>query len=473
MSLQPEPRRRLALTSRERLAGLTVADEPALASPTDFHIPASRESGTVRRIFAGLGLVLGGKAGAGLISLAYLFLATRFLGPADYGVLVLVHAYVTTVCGIVEFPAWQAIVRYGAEAEKAGEPHRLSRLLRFGSTLELSAGVVAILSAMVLVPVVGPHLGWPPKAMAFAPLYAFAVLGSVRSTPAGYLQLIGRFDLLGLHNLVQPCVRLIGTLVVIACGWGIKSFLVAWLIAALCEFGMMWAMGLWFACRDLGSALWRPRTGQVAAENQGIWRFLVATNVDTTFSELSGRAAPLIVGWVLGPAMAGLLAVAQRATVVIAQPAQILGSTAYAELAHIVAAGQGGRPLRRTLAKVVGIGLLAALPVVLLVLAFPQEIVRILAGPEFRDAATVMVLLVAARAIALIGPSCSSALSALGHPGRSMLANLLSSLMFLSVLPFLLHRFGLLGAGYQALGQAVLGSGLLVFLVWRSSVGRR
>ena len=73
-----------------------------------------RPAGRVRRIFASLGLVLGGKAGAGIMSLGYLLLATRYLGPKDYGVLVLVHAYVTTVCVVIEFPSWQAIVRYGA-----------------------------------------------------------------------------------------------------------------------------------------------------------------------------------------------------------------------------------------------------------------------------------------------------------------------------------------------------------------------
>ena len=433
-------------------------------------VSSTGESGVVRRIFAGLGLLLGGKAGAGLLSLAYLSLATRFLGPTEYGVLVLVHAYVTTVCGIIEFPAWQAVVRYGAEAQRDGQPHRLSRLLWFATKLELSAGVLAVISAAALVPLVGPHLGWPPKAMAFAPYYALAVLGSVRSVPMGYLRLIGRFDLLGVHNLVQPLIRLGGTIIVMAFGWGIKSFLVAWLLSSLFEFGVLWAMGIWFAYRDLGPVLLRTETGDTAAENEGIWRFLVATNADLTFSDLAGRAAPLIVGWVLGPAVAGMLAVAQRATVIIAQPAQILGNTVYSELAHVVAAGQGGRLLRLTLIKVIAISLLAALPVVVLVVLVPHQISRLLAGPAFDAVAPVMTILVLARALALIGPPCSSALTALGAPMRSMAANLFASLVVLLPLPFLLERYGLMGAGYQAMIQAVLGSGLLTMLVWRRSL---
>ncbi|WP_336957715.1 lipopolysaccharide biosynthesis protein [Sphingobium aquiterrae] len=430
----------------------------------------SGRSGITGRIFAGLGLVLGGKAGAGLISLAYLVIAARVLGPRDYGILVLVHGYVTAVCGIVEFPAWQAIVRYGAEAHLDPSPHRMARLLRFGTAVELAGGVAAIVAAMLCAPFVGAHLGWPPATLAFAIPYSFAVLGSVRSTPAGYLQLIGRFDLLGLHNMVQPIVRLIGATVALMLGWGLKGFLVAWLVAAIAEFAVLWAMGLWFAYRRLGSSLRQPEPGSARADNPGIWRFLVASNADVTLGELAGRIAPLIVGWVLGPAMAGLFAVAQRATVIIAQPAQILGNTAYAELARMVAAGEGGAPLRRTLRKVIGIAVLAAMPVVVIAALFPTPIVTLLAGPAFKAAGSLMVVLILARAIAVIGPPCSSALSAMGYPALSMSANLFASILFLPVLPWLLHHAGLMGAGIQAVGQAVLASGMLVLLVWRRSL---
>jgi O-antigen/teichoic acid export membrane protein len=432
----------------------------------------TQSAGTAGRIFKGLGLVLGGKAGAGLISLVYLVIAARALGPRDYGILVLVHGYVTAVCGIVEFPAWQAIVRYGAEAGEEDAPHRLARLLRFGTTVELAGGAAAIIATMALAPFVGPRLGWPPETVAFAIPYSFAVLGSVRSAPAGYLQLIDRFDLIGLHNMVQPLVRLMGASLALLMGWGLKGFLAAWLAAALAEFAVLWGMGLWCAHRRLGAILRRPEQGSASADNPGIWRFLVASNADVTLSELAGRIAPLIVGWVLGPAMAGLFAVAQRATVIIAQPAQILGNTAYAELARMVAAGEGGAPLRRTLFRVIGIALAAAAPVTIIAALFPTPIVTLLAGSAFKAAGSVMVVLIAARMIAVIGPPCSSALSAMGYPALSMSANLFASLIFLPVLPWLLHHAGLMGAGLQAVGQSLLASALLAGLVWRRSLAQ-
>lgn len=429
----------------------------------------ARDSITAR-IYKRMGLLLGGKAGAGLISLVYLVIAVRVLGPHDYGILMLVHGYVVAVCGIVALPAGLTIVRYGAQATHEASPHRLGRLLRFSATTELIAGAIAIVVAMVLAPFVGPRLGWPPETVMFAIPYSFAALGAVRAAPAGYLTLFDRFDLLGLHNMVQPLVRLCGALIVLAFGWGLKGFLVAWLAAALAEFGVLWGMGIWHAHRKLGSALLRPQPGNARLENPGIWRFLMATNADITLSELTGRIAPLIVGWVLGPAMAGLFSVAQRATVIISQPTQMLGSTAYAELARMVAAGQGGQPLRKMLIRVILVAMAAAAPVLLVIALFPTTVVTLLAGPAFAAAGSIMVVLVLARIIAIIGPPCSSALSAMGFPALSMNANLFASLVFLPALPWMLNHWGLMGAGVQAVGQAAVASSLLAGFVWRRSL---
>lgn len=432
--------------------------------------PASPvQRGTLGRIFGGLGLVLGGKAGAGLLSLAYLVIATRTLGPTDYGVLILVHGYITTVCGIVEFPSWQAVVRYGAKALHDGDHSRLVRLLHFGARIELIGGAAAIATTALFAPLVGPHLGWSKTVIILALPYSLAVLGSVRSTPAGYLQLANRFDLIGAHNLVAPGVRLAGAIVAALAGWGLIGFLLVWLAAALCEFFSLWILGLWQVRQRLKGSLCHPPPGQVTKENPGIWRFLIATNADVTFSELAGRVAPLIVGWVLGPAAAGLYSVAQRATVLIAQPAQILGNTAYPEMARMVAAGHGGVVLRRTLLKIITIALGAGLPVVLGVWLFAPQIVALIAGPAFAGAAGLMVVLLAGRALMLVAPPCTAALTALGKPSWSVSANLAASLLCLPVLPLLLHLFGLAGAGMQAVVQAVLASLMLLALAWKRS----
>jgi O-antigen/teichoic acid export membrane protein len=423
-------------------------------------------AGVVARIYGNLVRLLGGKAAAGLISLVYLAIAARALGPANYGVLVLVHTYVMTVGGLIEFPGWHAVVRYGAHARQAGDAPRLTRLLAYAGAVELAFGAVAVAVAALLAPILGPRLGWSPTAVAFAGPYSLAVLASIRATPAGYLQLVGRFDLLGLHNLVPPVVRLAGAAVVVATGAGLHGFLVVWLVAALAEWAAMWGMGAWVARGQLSRGHLTGGVKDVPTENPGLWRFMLAANADVTVSELSARVAPLAVGWMLGPAAAGLYAVAQRATSVLAQPAQILGHAAYPELAKLVAAGAQGGSVRETLIRAVGVAFAVAAPVGLLLAIFGRPLIELTAGPAFAGAYGILIWLALARTIQLAARPLTAALTALGRPGLSVSANLVSGGVLLALLPPLLSSFQLAGAGAHAVLQAVVAVGLLGAHAW-------
>jgi O-antigen/teichoic acid export membrane protein len=428
-----------------------------------------RPGGPVRRIYGNLVRLVGGKAGAGLISLAYMLVAVRALGPHDYGVLVLVHTFAITVGGIIEFPGWHAVVRYGAEDLQRGDPARLARLLRFASLVEIGGGAVALVTAAVLGPLIGRKLGWSQTAIDFAVPYAFAVLASIRAAPAGYLQLMRRFDLLGAHVMISPLVRLVGAAAVALAHGGLKGFLVVWLIGATFEWVTMWAMGAHVARRNLGATpLIGPVRG-VVAEHPGIWRFMIGANADQTLSDLAPRLTPLVIGWIMGPTAAGLFAVAQRATVVISQPAQLLGQAAYAEFAKLIAAGGRGRPLRQALARCVGLAMLIAIPALIVIGFAAHPLADLIGGKAFDRAGDVMLLLAIARAILLVGPPASAALVAMGRPGLSVAANLIGAVGLLPALPLFVDLFGLAGAGWQAVAQAVVSASLVAWFVVRAS----
>lgn len=425
--------------------------------------------GLVSRIYANLVRLLGGKAGSAVLGLGYMVIATHALGPVDYGVLVLVHGFAMTVGGIVEFPGWHAIVRYGAQALAEDDHPRMLRLLRFAALVEGAGGICSVLAAAILAPIIGPRLGWSQTAVAFAIPYSFAVLASIRATPAGYLQLLGRFDLLGLHSLVPPAVRLIGAGIAAYFHLGLKAFLVAWLIAALAEWVVMWVLGIVAVRRTLRDPQLLGSARGALAENPGLWRFMLAANADVTLTELAARIAPLFVGWILGPAAAGLYAVAQRATVVIQQPAQIMGQAAYAELARLVANGGTGAQLRSALLRCAGVAIAVATPVLIILAFFGREVAVALGGHAFADAAGLILLLGVARTAWLVAPPASSALTALGRPTLSVAANLAINLGLLPLLPLMMLWVGLAGAGWHAIIQGVGASALLLLMVVRQT----
>ena len=417
----------------------------------------------LRRVFANLGLLLSGKAGAGLLSLAYLAIVARALGASDYGVLILVHAYVTLVGGIVAFSGWHGLVRFGSIALEEGDHERLLKVGRFLTLVEVVFGIAAIFAAILLVPVVGPHMDWPPDAVRFAAVYSFATLANVRSTPLGLLQLAGRFDLIATHHLISPAVRLIGCIIVWWLGGGLIGFLGVWLAAAIAEWASMWALGLWVLHRmRLDARLFGTVRGAIA-ENHGLLPFIATTNVDITLRELAPRLVPLAIGWMINPAAAGLFSLAQRASVVLEQPAILLGQASYSIMAKLVAAHDRVR-LSRLVWHSAGMAMLLSIPVLVLLALFSTALLELLGGSSFRGGATLLLLLAVARAVALGAPPFTSALIAMGFPSRSITVNLLSNLILLPLLPLFLLWFGLNGAGWHALIQA--GVALLALAGW-------
>lgn len=442
-------------------------------SSTTLSSPLETGSATVvRRIYANLSRLVGGKAAAGLISLLYMIIAVRILGPRDYGVLILMHTFAMTIGGIVEFPGWHIVVRYGAQANGAEDLPRMVRLLRFATLVEAAGGVCAVATAAILGPWIGPRLGWSQTAIDFALPYSFAVLASIRATPAGYLQLCGRFDLLGVHVLVSPLIRLVGAGCIALAGGGLKAFLIIWLIGALAEWASMWLLGISLARSRLPEQRLLGSVRGVRAENERLWRFMIGANIDATFSDLAPRLAPLTIGWVMGPAAAALYAVAQRATVIISQPAQLLGQAAYAELARLVAGEEAGPALRHALLRCIVVAVAISIPALLVIGFAAHPLARLIGGRAFERAGDVMLMLAAARAILLVAPPASAALVALGRPGLSVAANVGSSLGLLPLLVLMMNWWGLAGAGLHALVQSSVAAALLASFAWRQSRAR-
>ncbi|NIJ07563.1 O-antigen/teichoic acid export membrane protein [Sphingomonas vulcanisoli] len=434
-----------------------------MAAPqTDPHSPQEGAQPGLIRVLLNLGHLIGGKAGAGLMSLVYLVIATHRLGPRDYGILVLVSAYAGLVGVVIAFSGFHGVVRYGAIARERGDKAELARIIRFMAVVELCCGAAAVLIAAVAVPWVGPRLGWSPEAQAFALPFSLGVLGTVRATPQGILQIAGRFDLIGLHQLANPTVRLIGSLLCWVLGGGLTAFLAVWLASLVAECVAMWALAapswrLLTGARLIGP--WRHR-------QPGFGRFILAANADITLRELAPNLAPLTVGWMLGPTAAGLLALAQRAANILSQPAALLGQASYSVLAELTAAGNTVM-LRRTVWRSVGLALVIAVLILGLLTMVGEPLLALIGGKGFAVGAALLLPVAAARALALASAPLVSGLAAIGRAGWLVVTTTVTSLILYPLLPLLLLWIGLIGAGWHMLLQGVVAALMLGWLFER------
>lgn len=426
---------------------------------------------TVNRIYKNASVLLGGKFVAAILSIAYLPLATHALGATLFGVLVLVNAYTRAMAAALTFQVRLTLVRYAKIALHDGSDERLKKLLAFMLLLELGFGLVAIALTALLVPLVAESFSFPAEQQGMIMLYSFACVSLMHSMPAGVLFVFGRFKLLSIQQAVGPAVRLLVAAMAYLMEAGLTGFLLAWLAGSIAEAAIQWFFGL----RELsrrgllkGLISW---PGGVTKENDGLWRFLLATKLDTSLEDLSSRATPLAVGWVLGPAAAGLFHVALKIGMVLTQPMMLIGQSLYPELSTLVAS-RDFKSLKRVVLRTGLVAIILGLIVLLVLSVFGEPILVLIGGPGFDSAYHVLVLVALAATIQFLGFPMNSALVASGKPATVLKIKLISSAILFPALLGLLSWFGLIGAGYYVVLFA-LAIVLSLAVVFKSHIGRQ
>lgn len=414
-------------------------------------------------------LLIGGRSLNAPLSLAYLAISARALGVHDFGVVVLVNAFALTVGNLAKFESWQAVLHYGSKPLAEGAHNDFHRILRFSLVLDLISAGAGLAVGLIGAAFFGHLMGWPPEARAPGMAYATCTVFMVAATPTGVLRMFGRFDLLALQSTASSLVRVIGAALAWALDGGIVGMLAAWYAGQVAAFVAL----AWLALAELrrqGHTRIRP-TGPLARGFPGLWRFVWATNLSSSLEQVFTQAGALAVGGLLGPADAGFFRIARQVATAISKPAQLVVYALYPELAKLKAAGQIAS--LRELAWRVGLAGGAAATVLMLVAAVAgRPLLALVLGPEFAQAARVLLWLVGAAAIGIWGLPLEPMLVSAGKAGSAVRVRIVASVLFLAALFPLTRTFGLDGAGAASVGAALLMlAGMLASVIrWSRSV---
>ena len=102
------------------------------------------------------------KGVAAIAGIATLAFAGRSLGLVQFGLLVLIASYAQAASGLTKFQSWQLIIRYGGAALTSGDADDVQAVGRLWPRPRLSSGLVGMVAAMLLLPLVGPWTGIRP-----------------------------------------------------------------------------------------------------------------------------------------------------------------------------------------------------------------------------------------------------------------------------------------------------------------------
>ena len=425
-----------------------------------------RREGSLGRVFTNLGWLLGGKAMGAALSLVYLALAARSLGPEGFGQFALVLGGAQAISALVSCQTWQIVVRYGLPHVKEGRAAAAARLAGFCLSLDMAGAVTGCVIAALSVMVLGPLLGWSAQLSHAGLAFSFVILLSGRSTAVGILRLHDRFGVGASADTVTPIMRFVGALTVVAIGATVRGFLVAWAAGEI-----MTAIVYWVCVRAVApGSLTFPtaRTIRFALrENAGIWRFTWMTNLNVTLDYGGKQMVVLLVGLMVGPVGAGHYRLANQLAQALARISEMVSRAIFPELARAHTANAGG-DFKRLLMRATGLASLAGIIITLILLVLGHPLLGLIAGRQYAGIYPLLLLLGVAAALDLASVVCAPALTAMGKPGQVLLGRVCANICLFGSLAVLVPWFGTIGAA----DATIIASGvtLVVFGVtlWRA-----
>lgn len=394
------------------------------------------------RILRNLGWLLGSRGVNAAFSLIYLALATRTLGLEQFGRFALIVVMAQALAGIVSFNGWQAVVRWGLEADEAKAAAGFALALDLAS---IAGGSLLAAGVVWLAPL------WLPLPADLRPValgLCLASIAAIRSTPTGVLRLHDRYDLASAAEAMQPAVRAAGAIAATLLWPGLTGFVIAWGLAEIAC-----ALAYWYFARRLLPLDWGDiGLREFPSRHGGVWKFMLATSLSRTLAVTSKQLVLLLVGAFGGAALAGGYRVASQLGQALVQLGDAVSRAIYPELvrARSNAGGLAG--------KVALLGVVTGTIAVSASAWGGKWAILTLAGSQFTFAHAAMVVLSLAGAVELLGASWDALLVARGQAGLPFMLRAVPLALGLALLAPAVSNLGLVGASLCML----LSSGLAV-----------
>ncbi|MDA2920097.1 oligosaccharide flippase family protein [Desulfobacterota bacterium AH_259_B03_O07] len=425
-----------------------------------------------RSLFLNASWLFGGKTSASIFSAIQTIIIARMLGISDYGLLVLIIAYVDILNALFDFKVWETATKYIGTFWLKGEKERTSSMIKLSYFVDIASGSLAFLIAIITAKIASKYLIHSPDAYDLICIYAFSLLiDTANLTSDAILRVFDRFKLIAFIVSLNNLIRLALVSIVLYLGMGIQGVLFSFIAASFLGF----AVRFWAVTKTLNEnglqRWWKSNMGLVKDQWKSIAWFLSNTGLAGTFNMASDNfLGVLVLGYFSGKEAAAYYKVARSIVKIMTRIMDPLYEAIYPELVRI--SGLNDLKEFKKLLKSSTITLMKFIvPIAILLLIFSGPIINIVYGEEYHPSSDVLRVLTLAIFITLLTFWINPALLAFGRPGLRNLMVFTSTTIYLVMLFLFVPNYSYLGAAFALLGYAVTNA-LLAVICFQVSIRR-
>jgi O-antigen/teichoic acid export membrane protein len=418
----------------------------------------------MHRVLGNFWILIRGRGAAAIMAFGATALMARALGPAEFGLVVLMHTYAMLIRALLDFGTGDAIVRFGVPAQDASDNLTLGKLIKVCRRIDKQASIAAALLALIAAPFAGPAIGMDTKHVLLLMAYSTILLTPGVGSASGLLRLNNRFDIGGRQMTVAPTIRFLGVLM----AWGLSApleiFLAVWGIAYVAEnVYLLWQAKHKYRKQINQSLVDSSLKSASLKDFHGLRDFLWVTYWQSNIDLLPKHLTTLLVGHLLGPAEAGLLRLAREIASALSRPALLIRQVVFTDLTRTW--NEGSTDFEVVAYRTALLGGALGMVFVALSYLFGEYLLVSLLGPEFIAAKNVLTLMLLAATLDLATSPLLSGLYAMGHAMKTLRITMASTALYLLMFVLLTRQFGLIGAGLAtSVGAALTLAGMILLM---------
>jgi O-antigen/teichoic acid export membrane protein len=414
----------------------------------DQHFRSMLKNSSYLAVSRGIALVAG---------IATAAMAGRGLGLLLFGTMILITSYTRAASGIVKFQSWQLIVRYGGQGLAAGNPEQFKASTGFAAALDILSGVIGMILAVLLLPLLAPLVGVDRQYLWLAMGYCTLLPTMGAASPNGVLRTLDRFDLISWSSTLTPISRAILATLAFLSGATLPVYVAIWFVTDLAGDLYQWFLA-WRELRrhDLHVGI-RPTLKPT--DLPGAWKFAIQINLAVGVQTVWGPIARLAVGGLLGASGAALFRVASTLTDAAQKPADLLGKVFYPEIVRMDLKSK--KPWKLMFRSAAVATAIAALAVLVLLLG-GKPLIQLIFGKAFIGAYEPLMVLLLVPVIGVLSFPLAPMLYALGKGGAPLRAKIIASLIFFISLAPLCWQFGVVGAAISFVLATTANVGIMI-----------
>jgi len=425
-----------------------------------------------KRVLSNSSWLVGDRTLSSVFTALQTIIVARMLGVEEYGLLVLVIAYIDLLNQFIDFRMWETATKYIGTYWEKGDLERTQSFIKLSYLVDVLSGILAFIIAILTASLISKYIIHTPEAYKLIWIYAFTLfISTSSSTSISILRVFNKFRIIAILRSSQAFIRLLFILAFLLLGFGINGVLYGLVIGSLLGFIMRIYMVIKTLNENGLGNWWKSKISMIKDQFKGISWFVFNTNIAATIQMGEEKSLGiLILGYLAGKDAVAYYKIATSAAKLLKLITGPFYESIYPELIKIKSQNilEHIKPLLYRMSRTF---LMIGVPLAILIIIFSDLIIKLVFGINYLPSGNA--LKVVAVAAIIDGTTFWNApiLLAFEKPGLRTVLATISVIFYLTLLVLLVPQYSFMGAAYALLGFVIIKTTLSLLVINTSYFG--